>query len=131
MSVAARLPDQCPVGSRTRVASPFGAAGLCPDSQSSSSPNARPMQLAMVAVELSGDSGSTPAEGHSQAQAATMPQQGVPGRKLSPAANESRSDSGADQSWGDGSGDGVCFVCRVRYTVGLDTENRSARSVIE
>jgi hypothetical protein len=56
---------------------------------------------------------------------------GVPGRKLSPAANKSRSDGGADQLWDDGSGDGVYFAWSVRYTVGLDTENRSAGSVIE
>ena len=33
--------------------------GLQPDRQSSSRPSATPMQLAMVAVELSGDSGTT------------------------------------------------------------------------
>lgn len=59
-------------------------------------------------------------------------QGGVPVRVVSPTANESRADDGGGgQLTGDRSGCSVCFPWRVLYTVGLDTENSSARSVIE
>src|SRR5689334_1643367 len=58
-SVAARSPNQCPVGRRVWRPRSAGACPFCPDSQSSSSPTATPMQALTVAVEPSGDSGCT------------------------------------------------------------------------